>query len=136
MPRKFSDAIDLNRGGQRNKIAILRLELLDENKKTIASFSPNEKYIDGQFIQQHSAVHHGYTHDSAVFCDLMSIRNPFSAHSYFGGCFDFPREYDFYKRMSFLHTKKIFPYYAMIDSEKIARIKEIKIFFEHAKNRK
>lgn len=135
LPRKFSDTINLNKDSERNKIAILRLELLDENKKTIASFSPNEKYTDGQFVQQHS-VAVPYPHDTAVFCNLMSMRNPYSAHSYFDGCFDFPREYDFYRRMSFLHTKKIFPYYAMIDSEKIARIKEIKIFFEHAKNRK
>lgn len=133
LPRKFSDTIDLyNRWKQ--AIAILRLELLDENKKTIASFSPNEKNTNGPFIQQNSAV--PYSNDPAVLCDLMSMRDPFSAHSYFSRCFDFPREYDFYGRMSFLHTKKIFPYYAMIDSEKIARIKEIKIFFEHAKNRK
>lgn len=132
LPRKFSYTIDLNL--HRQEIAILRLELLDENKKTIASFSPNEKNTNGLFIKQNSILYS--PHNPADLCHLMSMRNPFNAHSYFSGCFDFPREYDFYRRMSFLHTKKIFPYYAMIDSEKIARIKEIKIFFEHAKNRK
>lgn len=135
LPRKFSDAIDLD-GRRKQEIAILRLELLDENKKTIASFSPNEEITSGPFIQQSSDYHTSIIIGATSLCDLMSMQNPFNAHSYFSRCFDFPREYDFYKRMSFLHTKKIFPYYAMIDSEKIARIKEIKIFFEHAKNRK
>lgn len=138
LPRKFSDTIDLNMNlrtrQEMNEIAILRLELLDENKKTIASFSPNEKNTNGVFIKQNSILYS--PHNPADLCYLMSMRNPFNAHSYFSGCFDFPREYDFYRRMSFLHTKKIFPYYAMIDSEKIAQIKEIKIFFEHSKNRK
>lgn len=128
--------MNLHRRQEMNEIAILRLELLDENKKTIASFSPNEKNTNGLFIKQNSILYS--PHNPADLCYLMSMRNPFNAHSYFSGCFDFPREreYDFYRRMSFLHTKKIFPYYAMIDSEKIAQIKEIKIFFEHAKNRK
>lgn len=146
LPRKFSDTIifkDMHQGVWERQIAILRLELLDENKKTIASFSPNEKYTEGLFIKQHSEKHPP-SHHPADLCHLMSMRNPFNAHTYFfkgrspyGGCFDFPSGFEYFdRRMTFVHTKKIFPYYAMIDSENIARIKEIKIFFEHAKNRK
>lgn len=136
LPRKFSDTIDLD-GRRKQEIAILRLELLDENKKTIASFSPNEENTIGLFIKQNNSTLYS-SHNPADLCHLMSMRNPFNAGSYFNSCFDFPIEfkYSFDRRMTFVYTKKIFPYYAMIDSEKIARIKEIKIFFEHAKNRK
>lgn len=134
LPRKFSDTIDSNL--HRQEIAILRLELLDENKKTIASFSPNEKNTNGLSIKQNSILYS--PHNPADLCHLMSMRNPFNAHSFFQSCFDFPTEfiYSFYSQMTFVHTKNIFPYYAMIDSETIARTKEIKILLEHAKNRK
>lgn len=124
MPRKFSDAIEFLQ--LKRDIAILRLELLDENKKTISSFSPNEEATYDSYVKQHNFRYR------IIDCRLiMSVRNPFN--TFLGDCFDFLSEFNFDRKMVFVQTKQIFPYYAMIDSETIARTKEIKISFKPRK---
>lgn len=132
LPSKFSDTVDLGR----REIAILWLELLDENKKTIASFSPNKEFVGHHSDSNGRSMLNG----APPFCGIMTLRNPFEAAREIGGmfrgCFDFPKDFrDSPTRMAFVQTKQIFAYYAMIDSEKITRVKEIKISFEHAENR-
>lgn len=126
LPRKFSDAIEPFQ--LKRDIAILRLELLDENKKTISSFSPNEEATYDSYVKQHNFQYR------IMDCRLiMSVRNPFN--TFFGDCFDFLSEIKSFGgfKMVFVQTKQIFPYYAMIDAETIARTKEIKISLEPRK---
>ena len=134
LPRKFSDTVveRYMRAGRDKDIAILQLELLDENKKTIASFSPNKEGTDYVLLRQHShifaniIIHVDCRHD-------MSVRNPFMNRK-LAPCFDGHDEFrDSEIGVAFIQTKQIFPYYAMIDSETIARTKEIKISLEPRK---
>ena len=148
LPSKFSDTL-LSRSrfvlgyysfasNENSKVAILRLELLDENKKTIASFSPN---LTGNLSVKHNSDGNAPRDP----CRTISVRNPFVAGGGTEGsyeldnCPNFSREslkeVGFVKgqAMLFVQTKQIFSYYAMIDSETIARTKEIKISLEPRK---
>lgn len=130
LPSKFSDTVNLGR----RQIAILWLELLDENKKNIASFSPNKDFVGHHSDSSGRSMLRG----APPYCGIMTLRDPFDAAreigGMFGGCFDFPNDFrDSSTRMAFVQTKQIFAYYAMINPEKIAEIKEIKISFEPRK---
>lgn len=130
LPSKFSDTVDLGR----REIAILWLELLDENKKNIASFSPNKESTSWLLVRQHSHLVTNRIVPNGVCHHDMSVRNPFRHRGIGAPCSDVPDEFrDSEIGMAFVQTKQIFPYYAMIDAETIARTKEIKISFEPRK---
>lgn len=146
LPSKFSDTL-LSRfilgyysfaSDENKKAAFLRLELLDENKKTISSFSPN---LNSTLIAEDNSD----GNQPRDPCRTISVRDPFVAGGVTEGayrldnCPNFSREslkevgFVRGRGMLFVQTKQIFSYYAMIDSETIARTKEIKISLEPRK---